>query len=145
MTAVDHTSGTIAGANIYAYNNVQFRVPDNDFSTKIADYTPRLDTGDSLVRPTNNFVSCSSNNVRWTGFQLYIVNTGGAQPNSVWSDPTYQQKYLLRYEINIEFKQPIYTLTAPIALATIPEEPTQDGDIEDTGPENPAVKPPKRC
>jgi len=34
MTAVDHTPGLIAGPNIYAYNNVQFRVPDNDFSTK---------------------------------------------------------------------------------------------------------------
>jgi len=110
MTAIDHTPGVTAGADIYAYNNVQFRVPDNDFATKIADYTPRVSTQDNtdLIRPTNNFLSCQATTPRWTGFQLYIVNTGANQLNSPWANPTYQQKYLLRYEVMVEFKQPIY-------------------------------------
>jgi len=117
MTAVDHTPGLVAGPNIYAYNNVQFRVPDNDFSTKIADYVPRLNlasTTDQLVRPTNNYVACTSTTIDWTGFQLYIVNTGGNLTNSIWQNPLFQQTYLLRYEIDIEFKQPTYTTSPPL-------------------------------
>lgn len=135
MTAVDHTPGTTAGSNIYAYNNVQFRVPDNDFSTKIADFTPRLDSGDALIRPTNNFVSCASNNIRWTGFQLYLVNTGGNLPNSVWSDPLFQQTYLLRYELEIEFKQPIHTLTAPLLtnFSSDPKSASNDDPANEPG------------
>jgi len=128
MTAVDHTPGLVAGPNIYAYNNVQFRVPDNDFSTKIADYVPRLNlaaTTDQLVRPTNNFVACTSTTIDWTGFQLYIVNSGGALQNSVWSNPFYQQTYLLRYEVDIEFKQPTYTTTTPAASQTEIEREAQ--------------------
>lgn len=116
MTAVDHTPGVVAGPDVYAYNNVQFRVPDNDFATKIADFVPRVSTTDNqeLVRPTNNFVSTTATTPRWTGYQLYIVNTGANQLNSPWANPLYQQKYLLRYEVQIEFKQPIIQNSSPI-------------------------------
>lgn len=136
MTAIDHTPGVVAGPDIYAYNNVQFRVPDNDFGTKIADYTPRMSTTDNqeLVRPTNNFLSTTATTPRWTGFQLYIVNTGANQLNSPWANPTYQQKYLLRYEVTVEFKQPIYqnssTITAPPNFAGI-----EHSEREETTPE----------
>jgi len=134
MTAVDHTTGTVAGVHIYAYNNIQFRVPDNDFSTKLVDFTPRVSTGDDLVRPTNNFASCASTTLRWSGFQLYIVNSGANLANSVWSNPLIQQKYTLRYELDVEFKQPIYTLTAPLLTPAITggvvEEPEEKSDVD---------------
>jgi len=90
---------------------------------------PRLNlasTTDQLVRPTNNFVACTSTTIDWTGFQLYIVNTGGNLAGSIWSDPTYQQQYLLRYEIDIEFKQPTYTTSPPIASDAKVEERAQE-------------------
>lgn len=121
MTAVDHTPGDIAGPNIYAYNNVQFRIPDLDFATKIADFVPRIDDP-NLVRPTNNFISTESTVTRWNGFQLYVTNNGAASLNSVWSDPTYQQTFLIRYELDVEFKQPSYRTTGP--LARLPEVPS---------------------
>lgn len=109
ITAVDFTPNGIAGANIYGYNNAQFRVPDTDFATKIADYVPRINTNinGEIVRPTNNFIACDGGDlIQWAGFQIRINNTNGALLNSVWSNPTYQQSFLLRYEFTVEFKQP---------------------------------------
>jgi len=120
ITAVDFTPNGIAGANIYGYNNAQFRIPDVDFATKIADYVPRITTtvnGD-IVRPTNNFLACDGGDtVQWSGLQIRIVNQNGNLLNSVWSNPTYQQSFLLRHEITIEFKQP--SLNAQTTLTPV--------------------------
>jgi hypothetical protein len=150
ITAADFTDNGVAGANIYGYNNVQFRVPDVDHATKIADYTPRITTSDNsqLVRTTNTFIACEGGETtQWLGFQLRIINTNGALPNSVWSDPLYQQRFLLRYEVDFEFKQPSLNsllpsadLPAPRPLAEVFREKSVVAPDDDSDGETNVVK-----
>lgn len=124
-TAVDVNTptGSSAGANIFAYNNLEYRSLSAT-KLKIADFSPRIKTNSntSLIRETSTFISCNSLDIFWVGLQIYLVNSNGAaffQNATAPSVPLEPQCFNITIEADVEFRHPAYR-TPDFATTSLP-------------------------
>jgi hypothetical protein len=107
-SAVDLTGGPNPGADIQAFQNCEFRIPDPFKATKLADFVPRLAQQDGLLYTPNTWVSTSNTTKLWNGLHTRFVNSEGT---NVFPSPSSQQEFNIRSVVHVEFRHPIFDQT----------------------------------
>jgi len=117
-SAVDLTGGANPGPDIEAFQNCEFRQPDPNKATKIADFIPRLAQSSGLLYTANTWVSTSNTTQLWNALHLRFVNSNGTL---IFPSPSDPQEFNVRTVAHVEFRHPIYdvaTLAARLQMVT---------------------------